>query len=102
MDLNWTPEDAEAWAETWREPHMRKGLDVMRHLSRPVHLGAAAQATNPQAGVDYTALAAQRAQRYEGRQEVLDFINSLSYANGEPPSPLSEPFSYAEETDDGE
>jgi len=100
--IKWTDKDAEAWAETWREPHMRKGLEMVKWLSRPIHMGAGAQATNPQANVDYTALAAQRAARYEGRQEVIDFIETMEFPNAEPADPLSPPFSYATEQEDEE
>jgi hypothetical protein len=101
--IKWKKEDAEAWAETLREPHMRKGLDMVKYLSRPIDMNASSQAMQPKGNVDYVALAALRAARYEGRQEVIDIILNMEYADAEPQDPLSPPFSYAtEQIEEGE
>jgi hypothetical protein len=70
--MEWTKQEARAWAKTWDEPHMVKGLKYLKHRLR-----AKAGAAQVTIGFDLTPVFVKTAGNYEGRQEVFDEITRL-------------------------
>jgi hypothetical protein len=94
--MDWTDQDARAWAKTWSEPHMAKGLKFIARRVRPKRsAGPVAQ------GFDLSPVFIKSAGFYEGSQEVIDLIEILSQGKANKPKfDLPEPFSHitSEET----
>jgi hypothetical protein len=94
--MDWTDQDARAWAKTWSEPHMVKGLKFIARRVRPKRsAGPVAQ------GFDLSPVFIKSAGFYEGAQEVIDLIEILSQGKANKPKfDLPEPFSHitSEET----
>jgi hypothetical protein len=89
--MEWTDQDARAWAKAWQEPYMQKGLKFILKRVRPRR----STATVAQ-GFDLSPVFIKSAGFYEGSQEVLDFIELLGNGKFEakPKFDLPEPFSH--------
>lgn len=95
--MDWTDQDARAWAKAWQEPYMVKGLKLIAKRVRPK------RSTGPVAqGFDLSPVFIKSAGFYEGSQEVMDLIEILAAGKLEtkPKFDLPEPFSHitSEET----
>jgi hypothetical protein len=94
--MEWTDQDAREWAKTWALPHMQKGIKFISKRVRPrKSAGPVAQ------GFDLSPVFIKSAGFYEGSQEVLDLIDTLSQGKvTKPKFDLPEPFSHiiSEET----
>lgn len=95
--MDWTDQDARAWAKAWSEPYMVKGLKTIARRVRPK------RSTGPVAqGFDLSPVFIKSAGFYEGAQEVMDLIEILAAGKLEtkPKFDLPEPFSHitSEET----
>lgn len=95
--MDWTDQDARAWAKAWQEPYMQKGLKfIMRRVRPKKSAGTVAQ------GFDLSPVFIKSAGFYEGSQEVIDLIESLAVGavKQKPKFDLPEPFSHitSEET----
>jgi hypothetical protein len=94
--MEWTDQDAREWAKTWAMPHMQKGIKFISKRVRPrKSAGPVAQ------GFDLSPVFIKSAGFYEGSQEVLDLIDTLSQGKvTKPKFDLPEPFSHiiSEET----
>ena len=95
--MDWTDQDARAWAKVWQEPYMQKGLKIIARKIRPKrNAGTVAQ------GFDLSPVFIKSAGFYEGAQEALDLIEILGGGKLEtkPKFDLPEPFSHitSEET----
>ena len=66
----WTPGLRKLWAETWEQPHMKVGLEVLRKKLRPQSLPIVP-------GYDALVLAAGAFHNSVGKHEVLDLIKSM-------------------------
>jgi hypothetical protein len=88
--MDWTDQDARAWAKTWDEPHMVKGLRFIQKRVRPK------RSSSPVAqGFDLSPVFIKSAGFYEGSQEVMDLIETLGYGQvNKPKFDLPEPFSH--------
>ena len=89
--MDWTDQDARAWAKTWQEPHMQKGLKLIAKKVRPRRsAGPVAQ------GFDLSPVFIKSAGFYEGSQEVVDLIDHLGVGaiKQKPKFDLPEPFSH--------
>jgi hypothetical protein len=87
----WTDQDAREWSKTWAMPHMQKGLKYIARRVRPKRsAGPIAQ------GFDLSPVFIKSAGFYEGSQEVIDLVYSLSNSGIEasPKIDLPEPFSH--------
>lgn len=89
--MEWTDQDARAWAKTWQEPYMQKGLKFISKRVRP-RRGAVSVVQ----GFDLSPVFIKSAGFYEGAQEVLDFVEALGTGKFEskPKFDLPEPFSH--------
>jgi hypothetical protein len=89
--MDWTDQDARAWAKTWELPHMQKGLKFIARRLRPRrNTGPIAQ------GFDLSPVFIKSAGFYEGSQEVIDLVEILSTGRVEtkPKFELPQPFSH--------
>jgi hypothetical protein len=89
--MDWTPQDSREWAKVWAMPTMQKGLKFIARRVRPKrNIGPVAQ------GFDLSPVFIKTAGFYEGTQEVMDLIESLSSSEFEnkPKFDLPEPFSH--------
>lgn len=89
--MEWTDQDARAWAKAWQESYMQKGLKFIAKRVRPKR-GASAIAQ----GFDLSPVFIKSAGFYEGSQEVMDLIEILAKGKFEikPKSDIPEAFSY--------
>lgn len=89
--MDWTDQDARAWAKAWSEPYMVKGLKIIARRVRPKRsAGPVAQ------GFDLSPVFIKSAGFYEGGQEVMDLIEILAAGKLETRHKfdLPEPFSH--------
>jgi len=89
--MEWTDQDARAWAKAWDEPYMQKGLRFIMKRVRPKRsAGPIAQ------GFDLSPVFIKSAGFYEGSQEVVDLIETLAKGKFEvkPKVDLPEAFSH--------
>lgn len=87
----WTKADAARWTEMWKEPVMQKGLEFIKHKMRPQR-----RTTTLVPNVDYLPIFASVSHVYEGRQEVLDEIESLKTKSAKTINPLPEAWEHAQ------
>lgn len=66
----WTPGLRKLWAETWEQPHMKIGLQVLLKKMRPQSLPIVP-------GYDALVLAAGAFHNSVGKHEVLDLIKAM-------------------------
>ncbi|NBW14568.1 MAG: hypothetical protein EBR82_41870 [Caulobacteraceae bacterium] len=89
--MDWTLQDSREWTKVWAMPHMQKGLKLIARRVRPK------KSANPVAqGFDLSPVFIKSAGFYEGAQEVMDLIETLSNSQIEnkPKFDLPEPFSH--------
>lgn len=79
---DWTPGMRQLWRETWEQPHMKLGLEMLRRKIKPSPLPIIH-------GYDALVLAAGAHNASVGKQEVLDLIEEIGCE--EPAKPVSMP-----------
>jgi hypothetical protein len=89
--MEWTDQDARAWAKAWQEPYMQKGLRFISKRVRPKRSAATVAQ-----GFDLSPVFIKVAGFYEGSQEVIDLIELLGSGKFEnkPKFELPDPFSH--------
>lgn len=89
--MEWTDQDSRAWAKIWEEPYMQKGLKFIMKRVRPKR-----SASTVAQGFDLSPVFIKSAGFYEGSQEVIDLIETLSRGKFEtkPKVEIPEAFSY--------
>lgn len=88
--MDWTDQDSREWAKVWAMPHMQKGLKFIAKRVRPKR-----SAARVAQGFDLSPVFIKSAGFYEGSQEVLDLIDTLSLGQvNKPKFDLPEAFSH--------
>lgn len=77
MSAEWNNEMRKSWADTWDQPHMRAGLELLKSRLAPKPIPISPDSIPHMEGQNTLVLAAMEHNRFLGHHQVFDLIDQI-------------------------